>query len=1092
MNKRFSTLLATALVAGGITSVSAAVYLSTPAGPNRDVTKIEEGKAYQLATDVNGATLLSMENNGGVYSTFTQQYNATNFDLAASLWTITSKENMVGGPDFTLTNQLTKMPLAVDLDELTTTLQDVNMGGSVSSWKWLSSTSSPSAYTGKVLVSYFDKDSVVYLSFNGTQLQAAKSHVDQVPTTALTLWPGTAQPFVLEAKDLNTKLGEDPEGDSFQLTADPELSDKLGEDYYSTLGNIFTKNTYRAWNLITARTNVDNFDIHVYGSGITDADTELSGYVMMQVIDDATNDKPFDAKYLVADTAYIEGLSVNNQNFVQFADTATILSQTNVAGTYMTGLRPGRDINSAFFKFIYYPTQDSIAIEVKGYMTENTTTAPVNGKNTVWNVAGTDKTVILNQLTAASEITLGAAPANINFSLGDGTTNRTSKDNGGYVITNEKGQYLAVPIYNTKINGWAAAEWVTVDAAAQDVMRMPAYQWIVVKNDTMTVDAAKVSTITLTNREFANTAKSIQLRQNEGGKYQFSYELGVTSNVDSLTFTPIAASILADEELGYLNLDDEVLDVQTYNFSYFHAYANEDRFIGMMEDSIMNVMNGKLSFSMDKETTPAAYGYTTPYVAGLKQLTRVIYTPYVKTAGGNLYITVDSENRYRLTDKETDAQKFYLKENNYVSEAPYYAFIRLTATDSTKMGSADQDLNVILRDQVLAETRTSAFAVVPNEAPLYRRFNTALDGAVTGEEDAAKILRFKEVYRGEYLMDENNVNFQNEGIAYVGIERADRVAEGAGLSFMVDTAVLNDSPAGEIKPQYFIYVNRVAVEGVDPDPCPEHGYDPNCPHWTPGKSGFEVASYMVSFQDSVTKKVSNYNKLYQWGDYTRVGFVKGLRVDGSDSLYILTNGFDQMAVADLDTAVINKNYKETGVADDYIINLRKLRQDDNHHNYTWSFRYINPEAALTAENNDGLENAFLIESNNYDGRKTQPIRAAWLKSQNGCLVLTDESSTFENAQTGNDDALIFNIEIGSEDDMATDNDEITASEVKVIAGNGQITISGAAGKQVVVSNILGQVVANTVLTSDNATIAAPQGVVVVAVEGEEAVKAIVK
>ena len=147
---------------------------------------------------------------------------------------------------------------------------------------------------------------------------------------------------------------------------------------------------------------------------------------------------------------------------------------------------------------------------------------------------------------------------------------------------------------------------------------------------------------------------------------------------------------------------------------------------------------------------------------------------------------------------------------------------------------------------------------------------------------------------------------------------------------------------------------------------------------------------------------------------------------------------------------------------------------------------------MTAENNDGLENAFLIESNNYDGRKTQPIRSAWLKSQNVCLVLTDESSTFENAQTGNDDALIFNIEIGSEDDMATDNDEITASEVKVIAGNGQITISGAAGKQVVVSNILGQVVANTVLTSDNATIAAPQGVVVVAVEGEEAVKAIVK
>ena len=64
--------------------------------------------------------------------------------------------------------------------------------------------------------------------------------------------------------------------------------------------------------------------------------------------------------------------------------------------------------------------------------------------------------------------------------------------------------------------------------------------------------------------------------------------------------------------------------------------------------------------------------------------------------------------------------------------------------------------------------------------------------------------------------------------------------------------------------------------------------------------------------------------------------------------------------------------------------------------------------------------------------------------------------------------------------------------MKVIAGNGQITIAGAQGKKVVVSNILGQTVANTVVASDNATIAAPAGVVVVAVEGEAAVKAIVK
>jgi len=87
------------------------------------------------------------------------------------------------------------------------------------------------------------------------------------------------------------------------------------------------------------------------------------------------------------------------------------------------------------------------------------------------------------------------------------------------------------------------------------------------------------------------------------------------------------------------------------------------------------------------------------------------------------------------------------------------------------------------------------------------------------------------------------------------------------------------------------------------------------------------------------------------------------------------------------------------------------------------------------------------------------------------------------------DALVVSVEAV---EAPTANEGVEVSEVAVIAGEGQVTIANAAGKKVVISNILGQVVANTVLTSDNAVIAAPQGVVVVAVEGEEAVKAIVK
>ena len=66
----------------------------------------------------------------------------------------------------------------------------------------------------------------------------------------------------------------------------------------------------------------------------------------------------------------------------------------------------------------------------------------------------------------------------------------------------------------------------------------------------------------------------------------------------------------------------------------------------------------------------------------------------------------------------------------------------------------------------------------------------------------------------------------------------------------------------------------------------------------------------------------------------------------------------------------------------------------------------------------------------------------------------------------------------------TSNESVSASEVAVVAQNGSVVVKNAAGKNVVVSTILGQVVANEVLTSDNATINVPAGIVVVAVEGE--------
>ena len=74
----------------------------------------------------------------------------------------------------------------------------------------------------------------------------------------------------------------------------------------------------------------------------------------------------------------------------------------------------------------------------------------------------------------------------------------------------------------------------------------------------------------------------------------------------------------------------------------------------------------------------------------------------------------------------------------------------------------------------------------------------------------------------------------------------------------------------------------------------------------------------------------------------------------------------------------------------------------------------------------------------------------------------------------------------------TANEGVSATEVKVVAYDGAINIKNAAGKNVVISTILGQIVANEVLTSGNATISVPAGIAIVSVDGEEAVKVSVR
>ena len=836
-----------------------------------------------------------------------------------------------------------------------------------------------------------------------------------------------------------------------------------------------------------------------------------SGAVYLQTL---KSDGTTEEKYAYVDTAFHVGTGTNLDTWYRFNITKTENAYIEL------------DVNNAFdFYFKRDLFKDSVMISVPSAALKQHGAPDPSKNGSEWQATNTTlaayTTISAIKLTPSTEVlTLFETPKEENLlfavSSPEADETLTTVEDGVYFIKNKKGQYLAVPVYSAYDEYSGYPTWVTVNLDEQDPAHMPAYQWVALKDKTSD-KAAKTSTITLTNREFAKTISwtsagativdndyaTIQLRKNAGAEFMYvSTYSRPFSTSDSLTFAAVPATALSDTLLGYKNIDANDLLVNRYTFNYLHAYTMDKFIAKSAKDSLATVLDGKTVFALEADGAIADYGYDVTKagnrIAGLKQLRRQAYKVYVP-AKNDAYLGVNSESKYAISANMYPST-FFFKENNDLTgdDNCYHAMIELdnsventgTANEFTylsysKAGVTDDDLSATLKHQVSSETRTSAFLIGKYDAPLYRRFDSEkLEGNVG---DAADTLRFKEKYRNEYLQVENNENFKVKGIDFLGIYTPDFTKD--GKSFIVDTAFVNRWN-GNIKPQYLISIDRQDQAFEAGDMCPvcqeivaNGGTRPaNCPHDKAGKAPFHMGKYLVNFADSVDHaavKPANYG----WKGYTRAGFVKAAHM--GDSLYILTGQFADVTLATFDTAAIHKAVKDNKYAAEYIVNL----QGDDHKYVTWSMRYLDPENAANEVEED---RAFLMESMADDA--IAPVEGSWLKMQNGCIVMSGTAgapSTFDQF-TNDDDALIFNIEKGSKEDLATDNEEIATSEVAVIAQEGAVRIANAAGKKVVVTNILGQTVANTVITSSDATIAAPQGVVVVAVEGEEAVKAIVK
>jgi hypothetical protein len=402
----------------------------------------------------------------------------------------------------------------------------------------------------------------------------------------------------------------------------------------------------------------------------------------------------------------------------------------------------------------------------------------------------------------------------------------------------------------------------------------------------------------------------------------------------------------------------------------------------------------------------------------------------------------------------------------------------------------------------------STFQFASSSSRVYRRLNTPAEG-VTDKVDRPVTVRIHSATYDNLSLFENTGQavpvyeaqrpYWKEGFNYLGelnLTLNGSALDSANTTLYIDTAYIN-RPGGDVKPQYLIAVNPQIINKTVV--C-DAGGEPR-----DTISGFTIARYLINAVDSAKLGTSARNLDYIWaGDRVRLVFING--VHANDSLYLLGNNPPfALPESDEDNNPIGIY---SGVPSEYIrdsvyrknadgalfLDISKLSRlgvkglplnNNRHKPYVFSFRLPYPESP-----------DFLIESLPYGYGNSQvevtvaPIAGSWVSNLNGVPAVTPPTSTLGSAIT---EGAVFELSRrSSSSGPVTSLAPVATSSVKVISGVGSVSIQGAAGRRVTVTNVLGQSVISKVISSDAETLSLPRGIVLVTVDGVSSVKAIVK
>ena len=769
MIKRISTLLAGFALVGAMTVSAAGLDPSVKLtlGQNAGLYQLKVGEqVLAVSTDETGTNNLVL-------------VDASKAFAPETYWCVTvTQENKGQTPIYDFINKGAQcfLDASMDLFKSGTTSEKIGLGGEIGGWAYSKTFEEGIDNDAQPLSSYFSHDSVVYIVKDGDNLKLFKQlGTEKAPENAVNVKLSEIGGFQLNAAAINTKLGMQKAG-TVKLTFVPDKNN-------TSIVNPFSEVAFKA------------------------TDAKDAGYV--RIWNNYGKDKD---SLLYVDTSYT---NVNGAKFLAFKHAKDTAAVAAIDG-------------QAEFEFTYFPTNDSLVIQVKqaiytpdaakgfiGAGDENFNTVKDELKHVlaalndgkIETTAGQGNFVTVQDLVKADQIRIVTvrdekeSDVNLGYKGCAASSDLTSLADSVYTIQNAAGEYLAVPLANCQsgsvlVNNSRtldniATQWVSVEAASQDVNHMPAYQWVILKSKTNKYFDA-TSPVMVFNREFPYVTALAQLHKDAKGVVTATLlsapKLGDHSDLAALeagtvggfTFTGVPA--INDSTIGYKTLTAEQMKYNTalYSLKYFNPYVKN---MYVAKNGAYLTATGDSTATFAIESIPSVYanqpyGFgstikTAQYVGRISTLATLVRTPYYLKSSGNPVGSSDNDATRGdsvVATKTTDELPFYFKENNHYNGEHFYAMVVAKQTVETeagllkfaprclKVGVTDDKLSAMLQLQCGCENRTSAFAIEITDLSLYRHFNNKNLGEVEGTDS----FKFVEKTRGEYLMDENNVNLQNK------------------------------------------------------------------------------------------------------------------------------------------------------------------------------------------------------------------------------------------------------------------------------------------------------------------------------------------